>query len=269
MLGSVQLAPGGVRMREFSGPTRARIDQPSPFCYSWPVAASGTIRTYDAEVALYRCRHEVYRACALLSLLCDRYWLPRSGPDVQRPGFPDLGPVRVPQSVGQWDDTGYPDSSLPADFNTYKDNDPLLAIPPWMADAWVLLDRDEVVRASLYAYYEALGLEIDHPSAAFLVYVAAIEGIGARLSDLTRCDCCEKCEVETGAQRRFHKALKTVMSNKEVKRLASRSGRYVKPAAPSSPRLSVPLPSGADRSSDATGDTGQLPPLSAAVVSLG
>jgi hypothetical protein len=177
--------------------------------------------------------------------------------------------VRVPQSVGQWDDTGYPDSSLPADFNTYKDNDPLLAIPPWMADAWVLLDRDEVVRASLYAYYEALGLEIDHPSAAFLVYVAAIEGIGARLSDLTRCDCCEKCEVETGAQRRFHKALKTVMSNKEVKRLASRSGRYVKPAAPSSPRLSVPLPSGADRSSDATGDTGQLPPLSAAVVSLG
>jgi hypothetical protein len=76
------------------------------------------------------------------------------------------------------------------------------------------------VRAALYAYYEAIGLEMDHPSAAFLVYVAAIEGMGARLSDLKRCDCCEKCEAQTGAQRRFRKALRTVMSNKEAERLA-------------------------------------------------
>jgi hypothetical protein len=219
-LGPVQLAPGGVLMREFSGPARARIDQPWPGCCSWPVAASGTIRTYDGEVALYRCRHDAYRTCALLSLLCARYWLPRSGPDIQRPGFPDLGPVRVPQSVGQWDDTGHPDSSLPADFNTYKDDDPLLAIPPWMAHAWTLLERDEIIRASLYAYYEAIGLEMDHPSAAFLVYVAAIEGIGTRLAHLKRCDCCEECDAQIGAQRRFRKALKTVMSNKKVEQLA-------------------------------------------------
>jgi hypothetical protein len=89
-----------------------------------------------------------------------------------------------------------------------------------MADVWALLDRDEVVRASLYAYYEATGLEMDHPSAAFLVYVAAIEGIGIRLSDLKRCDCCEKCDAQAGAQRCFRKALKTVMSNKKAEQLA-------------------------------------------------
>jgi hypothetical protein len=61
---------------------------------------------------------------------------------------------------------------------------------------------------------------MDHPSAAFLVYVAAIEGIGTRLADLKRCDCCEKCDAQSGAQRRFRKALKTVMSNKKAEQLA-------------------------------------------------
>jgi len=113
-----------------------------------------------------------------------------------------------------------PDSTLTAEFNIYNDDYPLLTIPWWMASAWSLLDQDEVTRASLYAYYEAIGLEIDHPSAAFLIYVAAIEGIGSSLSDLTRCDCCEECDIQTGATRRFRNALRTVMTKKKADQLA-------------------------------------------------
>jgi hypothetical protein len=60
LLGPVRLTPGGTLMREFSGPARARIDNPWPGRYSWPVVAAGTIRTYDAEIALYYC----YGSCS-------------------------------------------------------------------------------------------------------------------------------------------------------------------------------------------------------------
>lgn len=57
---------------------------------------------------------------------------------------------------------------------------------------------------------------MDHPSAAFLLYVATIEGIGARWVELSRC---ERCGAETGAGRRFRAALERVLPADDVKAL--------------------------------------------------
>lgn len=80
-----------------------------------------------------------------------------------------------------------------------------------------MLDKDPTLRTAVSAHYEARGLDYDHPSAAFLGYVAAIEGIGSNLVDLNRC---EHCGAIKDAAKRFRKALKTVMTNKQVSELA-------------------------------------------------
>lgn len=214
VVGPVMLVPGGVQMREFSGLARARIDSSGMFRYSWPVVASGVVRTYSPFAAEYQARRDAYRVCALLTLSRGTYWLARGGPRVLAPGHG--GPLESPQSVGPWDSTPWSDGVLTDDFNVYKGGEHIV-IPPWMLTAWEVLDEDDNLKQAVHASYEAISLEIGHPSAAFLLYVAAIEGIGARLVELTRC---KNCGSQVGARRRFREALKTVMSPDEVKTLA-------------------------------------------------
>jgi hypothetical protein len=173
------LTPGGVQMREMTGYLDGRIDRPWPARYTWPVIASGTAHTYSVEFAEYLARKQAYRACALLSVIWATCWIPRSGPDVQVPGWPEQGLPAVPQSVGSWESTSHPDESLPADFNVYEGDDPLV-LPAWTPRAWDVMEQDETVRRAVHGCYEALRLEMEHPSAAFVVYVATIEGIGVR-----------------------------------------------------------------------------------------
>ena len=60
-------------------------------------------------------------------------------------------------------------------------------------------------------------LEQQHPSLAHLTFVAAIEGFGARFVTDAPCDCAPGCTHQKNvAQKRFRKALKTVMTNREV-----------------------------------------------------
>jgi len=212
-LGPVLLDPGGVQMREWvsSGPAEISEHEPS---YSWPVIASGTVRAYDYNAADILAKFAVHRTCALLTLFCGPHWLPRIGPQVfdQRWGVP---PLRVPQSVGERGQAE-PDNKPLADFNT-NDGDEPLWLPEWTADAWDALDTDRILATAVSAYYEATSMETDHPSAAFLAYVAAIEGIGSKLADLDRC---ETCKSQKGAGRRFRKALRTVMTANEAGKLA-------------------------------------------------
>ena len=69
--------------------------------------------------------------------------------------------------------------------------------------------------------YEGMRLEPEHPSLAHLTFVAAIEGYGMRLADDVPCDCQPGCtHVKTVAMKRFREALKTVMTSREVRRIA-------------------------------------------------
>lgn len=72
------------------------------------------------------------------------------------------------------------------------------------------------------AHYEALRLEADdHRSATHLTFVGAIEGYGMQLVPDEICDCQDHGPHPKGvAEKRFRKALQTVRSNREVKRLA-------------------------------------------------
>jgi hypothetical protein len=216
-IGPVELAPGGVHMRELSGFARGRIDAPWPERRTWPVIASGRVRSYSWSYADYQAQGQVHRVCALLSLISGIWWTPRSGPRVQRPGGAELELVAVPQSVGPWEAMRNADAPLPADFNVY-DGDEFLPIPPWTGQAWKLIEADESIRRAVHGCYEAMGLEADHPSVAFLMYVATIEGIGASYVDLKRC---KICGSHTGARRRFNAALSTVLSPDEVKSLSN------------------------------------------------
>ena len=71
------------------------------------------------------------------------------------------------------------------------------------------------------AVYEGMRLEPEHPSLAHLTFVAAIEGFGMRFAADRPCGCQPGCtHLEPPAQVRFRKALKTVMTNREVKRIS-------------------------------------------------
>lgn len=214
MLGPVLLAPGGVLLREWAGAGPAEISQHLA-TYSWPVIASGTVRTYDHAAADILVKFVVHRTCALLTLLLGQHWLPRIGPRVFVPGW-GQPPLQIPQSVGSWENTPHPDSSLPADFNTYGGVEPPLVIPAWADGAWGALDSDQVLATAVSAHYEARSMDFDHPSAAFLAYVAAIEGIGSKFAELRECG---ECGSQTGAGRRFRMALTTVMTKKEARQL--------------------------------------------------
>jgi hypothetical protein len=217
-IGPVELAPGGVQMRELAGFAHGRIDSPWPERRTWPVVASGIVRGYSEDYVEHRAQSQVHRVCALLSLISGIWWTLRSSLSVWLTGAPERRPVAVPQSVGPWESTRYAGQPLPADFNVY-DGDKGLSIPPWAGQAWKLMDaEDESDKRAVHGCYEAMALEGDHPSVAFLMYVATIEGIGARLIDLRRC---KSCGSHIGATERFRTALATVLPPDEARKLGN------------------------------------------------
>jgi hypothetical protein len=216
-VGPVELAPGGVQMGELTGFAHGRIDSPWPERRTWPVIASGTVRSYKADYAWQQAQGQVHRVCALLSLISGIWWTLRSGPHVWLAGTPERGPVVVPQSVGPWERMRWTDQPLPEDFNVYS-GDEFLPIPPWAGRAWNFMDADESIKRAVHGCYEAMGLDVDHPSVAFLLYVATIEGIGARLVDLKHS---KSSGPPRGAAERFRTALATVLSPDDAKSLGN------------------------------------------------
>jgi hypothetical protein len=66
---------------------------------------------------------------------------------------------------------------------------------------------------------KGMRLEAEHPSLAHLTFVAAIESYWMRLADDAPCDCRHGCtHIKNAATKRFRKALKTVMTSREVQR---------------------------------------------------
>ena len=216
-LGPVRLAPGNVCMRELIVSERRDGFRHGVggFRHSFPIIASGQVRTYAwgpvamfAEVCLRR-------TCALLSLVTGEVWIPRTPPYELTDRE---GPLRVPAIFGhlppipgeetEW--TG----EIPADAQPFR-------LPDWAVQAWASLEADAGLAQAVDAVYEGMRLEAEHPSLAHLTFVAATEGFGKRFVPDAPCDCIPGCKHPKGvAQKRFRKALKTIMSNREVEQIA-------------------------------------------------
>lgn len=211
--GPVHLVPGGVCMREQVyterlGETGIR--------HSFPLIVSGAYTTYVWDRAAQIAELCARRACALLTLVTGEVWIPRSHPAQVTSG---AGGVRVPPVFGdvpllpgEADGTGWR-GEIPPGTKPFR-------LPGWAAQAWPLLDADRDLAGALNSVYEGMRLEQRHPSLAHLTFVAAVEGFGARHVGDALCDCRPGCTHRKDvAQKRFRKALKTVMTNREVEQI--------------------------------------------------
>ncbi|MFJ9841666.1 hypothetical protein ACIRYZ_14585 [Kitasatospora sp. NPDC101155] len=217
-LGPVLLTPGGVRMREYVTRHEYVADGRLGVRHSFPLIASGTVHSYDWYAARPLAERELHLTCALLSLVTARLWKRRGTP---RARTGDREPLRVPACAGPtWtvphlDGEGPWTEEIPPGTKSFD-------LPPWLDHARQALDADPGLTTAILAHYEAMNLHDCHPSVAHLAYVAAIEGFGARFAAPTRCDCCARCTREKGfATKRFQKALKTAMTQREVRHLAA------------------------------------------------
>jgi hypothetical protein len=216
-IGPVTLTPGGVCMREYVS-SSSLIDRPEfGVRHSFPLIASGRVTSYAwrpvEDVVIWQVR----RTCTLLSLATGKLWMPRLLPT--RPTVED-DPLSVPVLAGNVPAFDHEQATawtgdVPEGTNGFE-------VADWVAGAWTLLDADPELRMAASAHYEAMRLRAHgHPSLAYLTFVAAIEGYGMRLVPDAMCACRPDCtHVKGVAQKRFRKALKTVMTQKEVQRIA-------------------------------------------------
>ena len=214
-IGPVRLTPGGVCMREQIA--SERVDQGNGIRHSFPVIASGQFSTYVWDRAALAAELYLRRTCAMLSLFTGQPWIPRSQP---RQLADSSERLRVPAVSGPMPPiAGLPDEpewqgQIPPDTRSFR-------LPVWVEQAWPLLEADEGLSRAVNAVYEAMRLERIHPSLAHLTFVAAIEGYGERFAEDVPCGCCPDCtQMKGAAQKRFRKALKTVMSNRDTKEIA-------------------------------------------------
>jgi hypothetical protein len=186
----------------------------SGYRHTFPVIASGQVSTYEWGRVALAGEACLRQTCALLSLLTGAVWVPRSHPSERAD---DAAPLQVPSVFGtvppfpgetEWRGQIWPGS-------------PEFTLPGWIESAWPALDADVGLAQAVNAVYEGMRLEPEHPSLAHLTFVAAIEGYGMRLADDVPCDCQPGCtHVKTVAMKRFREALKTVMTSREVRRIA-------------------------------------------------
>jgi hypothetical protein len=90
-------------------------------------------------------------------------------------------------------------------------------VPPWGDDGWSRLDRDAALDSALAAYYEGLALRAEHPSYALIAFVSALEAMGSKSHELTRCTACGST---LGAGERFRESLRLVRSEPQAEALA-------------------------------------------------
>jgi hypothetical protein len=180
-----------------------------------PIIASGQISTYDWDQVVPVAQYCLRRVCAVLTLYPGGLWIPRSQP---RQLIDDHDGLKVPAVAGSVPQTPNLPPEVPEWLGTIPADTPVFELPNWIESAWGALDADEGLATAVNAYYEARRLEQGHPSVAFATYVAAIEGFGARFVPEERCDCCDECkQPKPFAHRRFRRALKTVMTNRELR----------------------------------------------------
>jgi hypothetical protein len=182
------------------------------------VIATGQVTTYKWERAQAHAELHLGRVCALLSLATGSLWVPRNFPREHRAGEPTIEiPATSPHCPHLA--TINPIESEPWAGEITR-TEPGFPLPDWFAKTWVVLDRDPVLAQAVHAHYEAMSLMAEHPTTAFLMFVATIEGVGKPLVPDALCDKHSECpHPKPCSQKRFYKALRTVMSVRDADKI--------------------------------------------------
>lgn len=214
----LELRPGGVCMRELRH-DRGRVDHDSwVHCrHSYPVIVTGRISTYKWETVTPSAMRVLRRTCAVLSLATGSLWIQRSHPHQRHDGATGLT-IPIVTGATAWApdiDNGTPWTGDVPPTTTFS-------VPEWAVSAIEHLPEDEGLDTAVHAHYEAMLLKSNgHSSLAHLTFVAAVEGYGMRFVPDEMCSCHPDCTHPKGvAEKRFRKALKTVMSHRQIKDLA-------------------------------------------------
>lgn len=215
----IALTPGGVCMREF-WQDRGRVDHDSWIHgrHSYPVVVSGRVVAYDWERVPAAAMRILRRVCAVMSLSTGQLWIPRSHPHQRCDGEPGLTIPIVAGATAR----PFPDIDGGAVWTGQLPPTTTFTVADWAAFAVEHLREDEGLETAVNAHYEAMRLESNgFSSLAHLTFVAAIEGYGMRLVPDETCQCDAHGPHPKGAaEKRFRKALKTVLSHRQIKELA-------------------------------------------------
>jgi hypothetical protein len=203
-ISGLRVRPGGVLLYEDTQAGFPSFGVHSSF-WSAPAIVTGEARGYSWVPASGAAANELHRLCALLSVAWDAPWVIRqaASPDENgEPWIPERLPFEAPWHEGI-DPSGWIQEPV--------------SIPDWASEGWERIEGDRILEDALGAHHQAVLLHEGHPSFALLGYVGAIEGIGAKLIDLDRC---EACGTRVGSAERFRSALRLVRAETEVRALA-------------------------------------------------
>lgn len=133
---------------------------------TWPVIVEGVNRGFEWREAQSRAGADLYRLCALLSVAWERCWL-----------------LREPPAPLEWGRRSVPERS-PFDIDFLAEGvdgpPPTLVEPPgWIEHAWTVSGTDQALGNALFAHYEGLRLNPEHPSFALVAFVSSIEHVGS------------------------------------------------------------------------------------------
>lgn len=171
---------------------------------SWPIVVEGCSTGRGWARTMSAVREEIYRLCLLLSVGWGGCWRLRNGPLHLSPG------EYVAPSSYPWD-TGI---DREADLDYDPEPRHLVEAEEWFSGGLERLRSDDKMRRCCEIYHEGLLLQFQHPSLAFIAFVAAVESLGElRYESLPRC---EQCGAVTESGKRFRKLLRMVLTRKEA-----------------------------------------------------
>lgn len=150
--------------------------------------------------------HRIELITALLSFVTGYPWRVRCGPEPQMNWSGQIPCEAVSDSSSM---------SMPTAQPITHDLDRMLRY----------MNESEVIAGLVLSFAHALRLQNEAPSLCFLAYAAVVERVGSCLRTSKKCDCCDKCNKETGATEQFRAGLDLVtegLSNTKRKKLARR-----------------------------------------------
>jgi hypothetical protein len=204
-LGHLDIEPATTPAMEYVAHPRIATLTSRQGAASYPLLVRGTHKAYDWPNAQRLASTELQAACAMLTVALNVNWQVREMPQPST-----WGDIRVP-ARSAWG------PSAPLDGTEFQRQS--VVIPDWCSEAWSRSFSDSGLLQAFHSHHQGVTLEAIAPSHALLAFVGAVEGIGKKLRNLRRCECCDRCSVKVGATQRFRAALALVFEPREIKRL--------------------------------------------------
>jgi hypothetical protein len=174
----------------------------------WLAIVQGASVGYSPAAARELAAEELNLLCALLSVATGIPWRIRHAPEARLLTAGTLPKTRMSGDIP---------FRLPDD----ESRDEEVVLPNWLEPGLALVRKDDALRRSVLAQWQAMLLEDEFPSHALVAYVSVIESMGSRLVELKKCSCCGQCSVRVGANKRFREAIKLVREPTDAKQLGA------------------------------------------------